>query len=135
MSEQIDDSYVNGVYVKANGTEQVEITPQYVYMTVPSKYVCVYHKLLVLMAQYGLDMLNDSSFEELGKAIEANDVKAAFESAHTLKGLAANMGLDPMLDIVVELVEPLRNGILDGMDVIYLKLMEEKKEYDKFLDA
>ena len=45
------------------------------------------------------------------------------------------MGLDPMIDIVVELVEPLRNGILDGMDVIYLKLMEEKKEYDKFLDA
>lgn len=34
MSEQIDDNYVNGVYVKANGTEQVEITPQYVYMTV-----------------------------------------------------------------------------------------------------
>lgn len=23
MSEQIDDSYVNGVYVKADGTEQV----------------------------------------------------------------------------------------------------------------
>ena len=41
MSEQIDDNYVNGVYVKADGTEQVEINPQYVYMTVPSKYVCV----------------------------------------------------------------------------------------------
>ena len=33
MSEQIDDNYVNGVYVKADGTEQVEIDPQYVYMT------------------------------------------------------------------------------------------------------
>ena len=61
MSEQIDDNYVNGVYVKASGTEQVEITPQYVYMTVPSKFVCTYHKLLVLMAQYGVDMLNDCS--------------------------------------------------------------------------
>lgn len=80
------------------------------------------------------EMLNDSSFEELGKAIEAKDVKSAFESAHTLKGLAANMGLDSMLDIVVELVEPLRNGILDGMDAIYLKLMEEKKEYDKIIE-
>ena len=45
MSEQIDDNYVNGVYVKADGTEQVEINPQYVYMTVPSKYVCVYQKV------------------------------------------------------------------------------------------
>ena len=25
MSEQIDDNYVNGVYVKADGTEQIEI--------------------------------------------------------------------------------------------------------------
>ena len=32
MSEQIDDNYVNGVYVKADGTEQVEIDPQYVYI-------------------------------------------------------------------------------------------------------
>ena len=79
------------------------------------------------------EMLNDASFDELGKALEAKDVKAAFESAHTLKGLSANMGLDSMLDIVVELVEPLRNGIIDGLDAIYLKLMEEKKVYDNII--
>lgn len=79
------------------------------------------------------EMLNDSSFEELGKALEENNVKAAFESAHTLKGLAANMGLDPMLDIVVELVEPLRNGIIDGLDDTYRRLMTEKKEYDNII--
>lgn len=80
------------------------------------------------------EMLNDSSFEELGEALQAKNVKAAFESAHTLKGLAANMGLDSMLDIVIELVEPLRNGILDGMDAVYVKLMNEKKEYDKIIN-
>lgn len=79
------------------------------------------------------EMLNDASFDELGKALEAGNVKVAFESAHTLKGLSANMGLDSMLDIVVELVEPLRNGIIDGLDAIYLKLMEEKKVYDKIV--
>lgn len=81
------------------------------------------------------EMLSDSSFEELGEAIRAKDVKTAFESAHTLKGLSANMGLESMLDIVVELVEPLRNGILDGMDEVYLKLMDEKKTYDELING
>ena len=80
MSEQIDDNYVNGVYVKASGTEQVEITPQYVYMTVPSKFVCTYHKLLVLMAQYGVDMLNDCSATCKGnnKNLDSNQRILAF---------------------------------------------------------
>ena len=34
-----------------------------------------------------IEMLGDSSFRELGEALEQKNVKAAFESAHTLKGL------------------------------------------------
>ncbi len=82
-----------------------------------------------------IEMLDDSSFEQLGVALEKKDVKTAFESAHTLKGLAANMGLDSMLDIVVELVEPLRNGMIDGLDITYKKLMAEKKAYDDIVNG
>jgi chemotaxis protein histidine kinase CheA len=63
------------------------------------------------------------------------NVKAAFESAHTLKGLAANMGLDSMLDIVVELVEPLRNGMIDGLSPTYERLIAEKKTYDNIVNG
>ena len=30
-------------------------------MIVPSQFVCVYHKLLVMLSQFGIDMLNDCS--------------------------------------------------------------------------
>ena len=46
------------VYVKAENNT-VEINPEYIYMTIPAEYVCIYHKILILMAEYGLDMLND----------------------------------------------------------------------------
>ena len=33
--------------------------PEYVYVTIPAEYVCVYHKILVMLADYGEDMLKD----------------------------------------------------------------------------
>lgn len=38
---------------------RLEINPEYVYMTIPKEYVCVYHKILVMLADYGEDMLKD----------------------------------------------------------------------------
>lgn len=46
------------VYVRAEN-DTVEINPEYIYMTIPAEYVCIYHKILILMAEYGLNMLND----------------------------------------------------------------------------
>lgn len=53
-------------------------------------------------------MLEDENFPKLKAALEADDLEAAFEAAHTLKGVAANMGLTPLYDAVCEVVEPLR---------------------------
>lgn len=39
--------------------ETIEVNPEYVYMTIPAEYVCVYNRILVLLSEYGLDMLND----------------------------------------------------------------------------
>lgn len=51
-------SSLQQVFVKAENNT-VEINPEYVYMTIPAEYICTYHKILVLLADYGLDMLND----------------------------------------------------------------------------
>lgn len=50
----------------------------------------------------------DDSFSKLGEALEAGDLKAAFEAAHTLKGVSGNMGLTPLYDSVCAIVAPLR---------------------------
>lgn len=37
----------------------VEIQPEYVYVTIPAEYICVYHRILAMLADYGEDMLKD----------------------------------------------------------------------------
>ena len=62
----------------------------------------LYMKLLGMMFQ-------DENLKKLGTAIEENDLDAAFEAAHTLKGVAGNLGLTPFYDSVCRIVEPIRN--------------------------
>ena len=35
------------------------IEPEYIYVTIPAEYVCVYHRILAMLADYGIDMLKD----------------------------------------------------------------------------
>lgn len=51
----------------------------------------------------------DENIKLLGKAISDNNMDGAFEAAHTLKGVAGNMGLSPLYDSVCAIVEPLRS--------------------------
>ena len=37
----------------------VEIQPEYIYVTIPAEYICVYHRILAMLADYGEDMLKD----------------------------------------------------------------------------
>lgn len=52
--------------------------------------------------------LKDSNIEKLQTALKNGDWKAGFEAAHALKGVSANLGLQPFLDKICLLVEPLR---------------------------
>lgn len=45
------------VYVK-DESDLIEIEPEYVYLTIPKDYVCTYHKLLVLLADFGITNIN-----------------------------------------------------------------------------
>lgn len=68
-------------------------------------------------------MVQDPSYGKLGAALQEGDVQEAFEQAHTLKGVLANMGLTPIYDVVVRLVEPLRAGNAENLLPVYEELL------------
>lgn len=40
-------------------TDNKEIFPEAIYMTIPTDYVCIYHKLVMLIADFGKDIIDD----------------------------------------------------------------------------
>lgn len=62
-------------------SELVEINPEYIYVTIPAEYICVYHKILGMMADYGEDMIKDCKASCTDKSREAIDCFNMFNSA------------------------------------------------------
>lgn len=58
-------------------------------------------------------VIKDEAFDELGKLIEQNKTKEAFDCVHSLKGILANVGLIALYDKISDIVEILR-GTKDG---------------------
>ncbi|MDL2318612.1 Hpt domain-containing protein [Eubacteriales bacterium OttesenSCG-928-A19] len=57
---------------------------------------------------------DDGTYAQLLEAINADDSEAAFHQAHTLKGVAGNLGLGRLFDTVTPMVELLRAGEMDS---------------------
>lgn len=70
----------------------------------------------------------DKGFELLENQLERSDVRGAFESAHMLKGVAANLGLTPLYKTICTLTAPLRTGRLDGTQEEYRAMMRQREE-------
>lgn len=64
--------------------------------------------------------LEDRAFDELSDAVKADDRKAAFSAAHALKGSIANVSLTPLLSVISEMTELLRE--------------EQDADYQAYLD-
>ncbi len=52
--------------------------------------------------------INEAKFPALRTAIESRDFNTAFEIAHSMKGVYANLSLDPVLKPVQEITDLLR---------------------------
>lgn len=50
----------------------------------------------------------DEGFDRLAKQVESNDLDAAFDTAHALKGVLGNLFLTPVYEPVSEITELLR---------------------------
>lgn len=74
---------------------------------------------------------NDESFANLVKCMDAKEFESAFGHAHTLKGVAANLGLGNLSNSTSVLVEKLRakdytdyEGMVEAIKKDYKEAME-----------
>lgn len=67
---------------------------------------------------------DDKSYFELTDALSKGDCEAAFNAAHTLKGVSGNLSLITLQKLVCEQVECLRIGNLDAAVLFMEKISE-----------
>lgn len=77
----------------------------------------------------------DESFSLLEKSLENNDTETAFRAAHTLKGLAANLGIQSLYVKAANVTELLRGGDLEGGKKDFPPLKEEYEAVIQKLEA
>ena len=70
--------------------------------------------------------VEDAAFSSLEESLKNNDLDAAFNAAHTLKGALGNLALEPIYRPVVELTELLRNKTPGDYDAL-LKTIKEQR--------
>jgi len=70
--------------------------------------------------------LQDPNFDRLKEAVAAGDLDRAFEAAHALKGVLANLALTPILDPVLEITELLRSRTQTDYAPLLARIDEQK---------
>ena len=70
--------------------------------------------------------LQDPNFDRLKDAIGAGDLDKAFEAAHALKGVMANLALTPILDPVRGITELLRSRTQTDYAPLLAEIDEQK---------
>lgn len=69
-----------------------------------------------LYRKFLLKFLNDHSYEAIVEHVQGGNYEEAFNSAHTLKGVSANLGLDPIYKGASEITELLRGKQPEEVD-------------------
>ncbi|MCC2188417.1 MAG: Hpt domain-containing protein [Lachnospiraceae bacterium] len=109
------------------------MTAKEFYETIGQNYEEVLERLAgseALVLRFLKKFSTDKTFSELEKAMEARDIEMIFRQSHTLKGVAANLGLKPLFEHTQVLVEITRHGGSEGIDEAFEKI---KKDYEEII--
>lgn len=111
--------------------ELVDINPEYVYLTIPAKYVCVYHKLLVYMADFGKAIIDDCTASCKGNGKNIISCWNMFQSAVACYTLGKIEEADFFVEYIKKQLELIYRG--SGNEVydstVVLPVDEEGKLY------
>ena len=76
----------------------------------------------------------DTTMETLEAAVHSHKAEDIFSQAHTLKGVAENLGLKPLYERVSVLVELTRKGSIENADEADKAFAQVKQAYGEVMD-
>lgn len=85
-----------------------------------------------LLKKFMLKFPQDTTFEELGTAVVRGDYEAVETTAHTLKGVAANLGFVRLYETCGDLVQAVRQGQYESISALFELT---KEEYEKIVSC
>ncbi len=87
-----------------------------------------------LYLKFIMKFQDDNNLEALLSSLDAQDYEGVFHSAHTLKGVAGNLGLNPVYDGASQICELLRGKQPQDVDVDKLSELKDRLEetYNSF---
>ncbi len=77
--------------------------------------------------------IRDEGFIRLKESVEAGDLARGFEEAHALKGVMANLALDPVTKPVTEITELLRACTDTDYSALLEKILAERDSLIRLL--
>ena len=92
--------------------KSIQVEPEYVYVTIPAEYICVYHRILVMLADYGEDMLKDCKASCTDRNSNVIDCFNMFNAAVA----ARKLGRDKLAETLIKYIKAKINQMCRGVD-------------------
>ena len=93
-------------------SELIQVEPEYVYVTIPAEYICVYHRILAMLADYGEDMLKDCKTSCTDRNSNVIDCFNMFNAAVA----ARKLGKDKLAETLIKYIKAKINQMYRGVD-------------------
>lgn len=79
------------------------------------------------------DFLQENSYNRLKECMAVGDYEEAIALAHALKGVTANLGITPLNEKIVVVLEALRGGKREHLQEQYEAFCKEMETFQKLL--
>ena len=89
-----------------------EVIPEYIYLTIPAEYVCVYHRIMAMLADYGEEMLKDCKATCTDKNSGVIECFNMFNAACA----ARLLGQEKKAQLIINYIKAKINQIYKGKD-------------------
>lgn len=110
----------NPIYVRNNSdTEFVEIQPEYVYMTIPAEYVCIYHRILMMLSDFGVKLLRDCQASCTSKNRKVVDCFNMFNAAVAARKLGQDKLAATLINYIKGQIDLNYNGQAPCPEIVY----------------